>query len=67
MAIARGFNIPAEEVFRKAGMIPLVSQQSERQELESYLNILSPEDINTILRLAKSLANESKRAASKEA
>lgn len=60
VAIARALSLPAETVFRKAGLLP-EEKNTEDLSLKEIAEIskgLSPEDRRTLLRIARSLMSQ---------
>jgi transcriptional regulator with XRE-family HTH domain len=53
-AIANAFNLPAEHVFRMAGVLPPVSaEKSKMAELSYLLNMLDDDDLDELIRFAR--------------
>jgi len=58
-AIARAFGIPPEQVFRLAGLLPIVSQNKEEdEELLSYFHGLPPRTRTQVLITTRALHEE---------
>jgi transcriptional regulator with XRE-family HTH domain len=54
-AIARAFNLPAEQVFQKAGLLPPVAEKNAKiEELAHLANLLgNDDDIQDLIEIAK--------------
>ena len=53
-AIARGLQLPPEEVFRAAGLLPPVTEErSKMSELDHLANLLGDEDLDDLIEYAR--------------
>lgn len=64
LILAQTFHMPPEKIFRKAGLLPEISEDAEgKEELDYLFNTLSEEGKNDLLIYARFLLAEEKKPA----
>ena len=64
VSVARAFGYPTAVVYRQAGLLPPISEDDVTRQINEWATILTPDDREYLLRMAKALAlleNEERR------